>query len=128
MGEVTREAMIAAVRSAEALAEHHVRYWSEHPQSSAYLGATIQLAGIQAALRELEAGGWRPIDSYTPQMEPTNVLVAGQYPNGLWYVEETFWRRDGGGHFSGRRIDPPSHWRPLPSPPTTSDGGGDADR
>lgn len=58
---VTHEEMIEAVRSAEALAEHHVRYWSEYPQSSAYLGAAAQLAGIRAVLTQLEAS--RPLSA-----------------------------------------------------------------
>jgi hypothetical protein len=46
----------------------------------------------------------------------TPVLIAGQYPSGAWYVEESY--RDPRGHFKARKIDPPTHWMPLPPPPT----------
>jgi hypothetical protein len=111
MAESTRQEMIEAVRVEIMLLEARPTTARRH------------LAAFRAVLREIEAGGWRPIESYTPPLDPSNALIAGQYPNGLWYVEESFWRRDTGGHFSGRLLDPPTHWQPLPSPPGTSDGG-----
>jgi len=60
---------------------------------------------------------WRPIE--TAPWTSETILISGRYPNGLTYVETSF-RHVGGGHFNGRKIDPPTHWMPLPTPPEAS--------
>ena len=60
------------------------------------------------------AAEWRPIET-APTEPMLEVIIAGQYDNGIWYVEEGF--RNPLGHWNGRKINPPTHWMPLPSPP-----------
>jgi hypothetical protein len=57
---------------------------------------------------------WLPIET-SPTEAMLSVIIAGQYDNGIWYVEEGF--RNPLGHWNGRKINPPSHWMPLPAPP-----------
>lgn len=69
---------------------------------------------------------WQPIES-APTEPMREVIIAGQYDNGIWYVEEGF--RNPLGHWNGRKINPPTHWMPLPSPPGAElNFSNDADR
>ena len=58
--------------------------------------------------------GWRTDLENAPG--GVRFLIAGRYPNGICYVEESY--RHYAGHFNGRKIDPPTHWMPLPAPPS----------
>ena len=64
--------------------------------------------------------GWRTDLENAPG--GVRLLIAGRYPNGIWYVEESY--RHYAGHFNGRKIDPPTHWMPLPAPPSPAKTGG----
>jgi hypothetical protein len=59
---------------------------------------------------------WRAIET-APKDGHERVFIAGRYPNGIWYVEESYWMKSGGGHWCGRKLEPPTHWMPLPEPP-----------
>lgn len=86
---------------------------------AAHLERLRTIAAHPAILRELEAGGWRPIAK-----APTNmrILVCSAFLSArgasLEYVKKRWsWIADNGEEVG------PTHWQPLPSPPTTSDGG-----
>jgi hypothetical protein len=138
MGEVTRKDMIEALR-----------YAKREMVALLEVGADVLdiLRGLNAALREIEAGGWRPI-SEMPAV-PIQVefyfgkqIVEDQHGEpfewplyrderrqlGFWDGE--IWCDCGTGHatFEDWRGETqlPTHWRPLPPPPTTSDGGENA--
>ena len=75
-----------------------------------------EISSLTARVEELErAHAWQPIETapITPMFE---VIIAGQYDNGIWYVEEGF--RNPLGHWNGRKITPPSHWMLLPPAPS----------
>jgi hypothetical protein len=55
---------------------------------------------------------WKSIETAPKTHE---VIISGCYPNGRRYVETAYW--DSRGFWSGRRLDPPTHWMPLPEPP-----------
>lgn len=57
---------------------------------------------------------WQLITT-SPTEPMLSVLIAGQYDTGIWYVEEG--HRTMGGHWNSRKINPPTHWQPLPDPP-----------
>lgn len=62
----------------------------------------------------MQVEDWQPIE--TAPKDGCTILIAGQYGGiGVWYVETSFYQPPG--HWSGRKIDPPSHWMPLPLPP-----------
>jgi len=52
---------------------------------------------------------WQPIES-APKSD-LHVIIAGRYANGRSYVEESYW--DPRGHWSARKLEPPTHWMPL---------------
>jgi hypothetical protein len=56
-----------------------------------------------------------PIET-APDRQLVDVLISGTYKNGTPYVAVSF-RAKRGGHWSGWKIDPPTHWQPLPEPP-----------
>lgn len=62
---------------------------------------------------------WRMICDYKPGSDPENVLIAGVYPNGIQFVEESYWRKDIRG-WAGRSLDKVTHWQPLEEPPDLS--------
>lgn len=59
---------------------------------------------------------WQPIE--TARKSDLHILIAGKYGNGVLYVEESYW--DPRGHWNGRRLEPPTHWMPLPAPPLSN--------
>ena len=58
--------------------------------------------------------GWRTDLENAPG--GVRFLIAGRSPHGSWDAEESY--RHYAGHFNGRKIDPPTHWMPLPAPPS----------
>lgn len=62
------------------------------------------------------AQGWRDIS--TAPKDDRRVLIAGRYSNGAQYVEESY--RHHAGHYNARKIEPPTHWMPLPESPAVS--------
>jgi hypothetical protein len=72
---------------------------------------------LAAEIARLKAGGWRPI-SDAPK-DGTDILVGVQ---GIgWPVRVAFWDEARGGVWSiwpGRELAHPTHWQPLPPPPT----------
>jgi hypothetical protein len=57
---------------------------------------------------------WKSID--TAPRDGSEVLISGTYDNGQQYVEvRWFWPHKG--HWNGRKIEPPTHWMPVPDPP-----------
>ena len=111
-GEVTRKEMIEALRIEIVILEAKVTIAPQH------------LAALRAALRELEAGWWRPRETapdtddpilgYSPIAgNPAEDEQAGHYA-----ITEGSFLRSGG--WAACTL-----WRPI-APPTTSDGGGDA--
>jgi hypothetical protein len=68
---------------------------------------------------------WLPIDTFPRDRSyPYDVIIAGRYPNGVWYVETSYF--DSRGYWHGRKLEPPTHWMPLPDPPF--DASAHADR
>lgn len=57
---------------------------------------------------------WQPIE--TAPRDGSDVLIGGYYPNGVWFVSMGWFSEDRG-YWSGHKIDPPTHWMPLPQPP-----------
>lgn len=56
-------------------------------------------------------GKWRPIETAP---KDRNIIITGRYANGLAYVEEGCWNYKG--HWSTRKLEPPTHWMPMPEP------------
>lgn len=122
-GEVTREEMVAwtreKLRKTEGFALGGYADAYEH-----------ELACLWGVLRELEAGGWRPIGE---DQRDGELYI-------LWREEGLdpfigYWDSQFAGWFSlagAYVMEPnPTHYLPLsalPAPPTTSEGGGDIDR
>lgn len=94
MSEVTREAMIDALR-----------------RSLNWGISREDLPALRAILREIEAGGWRPISEAPPEHKLLflcdNDVVAGVFSGSHAALEQTG----------------ATHWMLAPSPRTTSDGG-----
>jgi hypothetical protein len=59
------------------------------------------------------AQAWQHIS--TAPLDGSNVIISGRYPNGIQYVEESWYDLRGWWH--NRKLDPPTHWQHLPLPP-----------
>ena len=122
MPEVTREAMINVLRREvrareDAMPPPHRR---NTKPAKEYLR---DLDALHAALRELEAGGWRPIDWNAPPKGEALLYFPEVDKGGRNHLHQ-MWRVG----YAGATPRRPTHWQPVsrPSPPGTSDGGGDA--
>lgn len=59
---------------------------------------------------------WQPISTWKPEDTwDARAIIAGKYPSGMPWVEEGAWNSRG--HWRGRKMEPPTHWMPLPEPP-----------
>ena len=98
------------------------------PNDKAILSLAPELAGFIAAANEPEDDEedgmeWIPVSERLPDLEDENgesPNVLGYYPDYppdiqlVWYTGNGW--EDGDG--SGRDVKAPSHWMPLPAPPT----------
>lgn len=69
-------------------------------------------------LAMVERGGWQDIE--TAPKDGTPVLVS--IPEAILIVAEWYSIPNGAWHSAGRRLAEPTHWMPLPAPPSA--GGG----
>lgn len=76
--------------------------------------------GLTAGKAATWATEWRPIE--TAPMDGTRVLVADEDVG--WMAVARNWPCNGGAWIedaaSGMKLNPPSHWMPLPLPPPRS--------
>jgi hypothetical protein len=69
--------------------------------------------------------GWRFIETFDPAVHANGMapefLLAGTYPNGVQWTSAAYW--DSRGWFSGHKTDTfkPTHWQPMPEPPTSEE-------
>lgn len=106
MAEPSREQKLEALRVEIMLLENKVTTGPQY------------LAALRAVLRDLEAGGWRPI-AEAPR-DGTHFIVPGG--TAYWNAGLKLWISDQ----ANRAIQwDVKVWMPLPSPPTTSEGGED---
>ena len=69
--------------------------------------------------------GWRFIETFDPTRHVTwtspEFLLSGTYPNGTKWVTTAYW--DQRGYFSGHKLPEfrPTHWQPMPDPPTAEE-------
>jgi hypothetical protein len=67
---------------------------------------------------------WRFIETFKPEIDlelGNTFLLSGTYPNGVQWVEAAHW--DPRGHFTGHKHPTfrPTHWQPMPEPPTAEE-------
>ena len=117
-GEITREEMVAAVRREAEERGRAEGFW-QSPKDEAHWRA------LQAAQRELEAGGWRSIDDAARNSGEEWLLGTTESD----FMVVAFWD-DTKDDFQWQTADGPgyragafTHYMPKPRPPTTSDGG-----
>ena len=91
---------------------------------------------IDRAIAFLADGeGWRPIETAPKDGESILVACGGKYPSvdqAEWSTEwddDGMWHATGGKRKSGNSLGyVPTHWSPLPSPPSIRTGGNDGPR
>jgi hypothetical protein len=89
-----------------------VNYRAAYDNRFTQAGEIVARDLLNAALNA-ELASWQPID--TAPRDRRNVIIAGCYGNGISYVEEGWWNPSG--HWNSRKLDPPTHWMPLPAAP-----------
>lgn len=83
--------------------------------------AADELDAARAEIERLRAEReWRDIASAPRDSWGPNVLISGWLvPGKTKYVEESYWvGLTVGGYWSSHKTTPPTHWQPLPPPPT----------
>ena len=106
---ITNEQLNAAVHAYKV----KMGFGSEYPNLSA----------MRAALEDADAAAWRPI-AEAPENVDLLVCVIHNLPDGKWEkIQWVDWKPSGRAPWPvyRERIDipfPPTHYRPLPSPPT----------
>jgi hypothetical protein len=101
--------------------------WAYHPEQMQAYGERCYQAGRAAAHQGAQVPQWQPIET-APDRTPFHALVACPLDGGGHFVEEAWWdytRREwwpANTDYTDSHGSPlhPSHWMPLPAPPSAS--------
>lgn len=125
-GRVSQATMTELLRAGFA-AQHPkpIKLGAPVEDDAAYLTALANSAPALLALaREAEGQGWRDIESAPRDGTEVSVLIKPKVIRLGWYFAPSS-RTEGWCDENGRRIRP-THWMPLPTPPSRTQSGEDA--